>query len=244
MISPDISLPAPGAPCLVLLSGGMDSTTCLYWVRSQRPEDPLHTVSIDYGQRHRVELHAAAELSHRVEAASHRVLSVDLSPIGGSPLTDAALDLPTASECNQIATVVPFRNLLFVTLAAACAEVADCHDIFIAPVLDDHRAYRDCRRDFYDSLEQTLRLGATRDATFHIHTALVEMSKSDVVALGLTLGVPYEITHTCYTGRRPACGRCDACSERLAAFAANGIVDPLAYELDLGADGDPWDGAE
>lgn len=229
-------MPVPDAQkpttAVLLLSGGMDSTTVLWQLRDEVPGGTVHTVSVDYGQRHRVELDCAAELSTRAGAASHRVLPVDLAGIGGSPLTDPALDVPAASEGRQIDTVVPFRNLLFVTLAAGCAETLGVTDLCLAPVRDDYDAYRDCRREFYDSLEQTLGLGATRDTPFRIHTPLVYRTKAEVVAIGLGLGVPYERTHTCYTGRRPACGVCDACSERLAAFRANGVRDPLAYEME------------
>ncbi len=222
-------LPGASDPALVLLSGGMDSATCLWWVRAHS-NAPVHTVSIDYGQRHRVELDFARHLSEMTGAASHRTLQVDLRSVGGSPLTDPTLEVPAATDDHQIGTVVPFRNLLFVALAAGVAEIEGVHDLFIAPVRDDQVAYRDCRREFYDSLQLTLGLGATHEAPFRIHTPLVDYSKNQVVKLGLELGVPYELTHTCYEGRRPACGVCDACSERLAAFAANGIHDPIDYE--------------
>ena len=221
----------PG-PAVLLLSGGMDSTTLLWHLRAEAPDRPLHTLSIDYGQRHRIELESAAALSVRAGAASHQVLPLDPAAIGGSPLTETSLDVPAASEDRQIDTVVPFRNLLFVTLAAAWAGGRGAADLYLAPVRDDYEAYRDCRREFYDSLERTLRLGAARDTAFRIHTPFVDRTKAELVALGLGLGVPWELTHTCYTGRRPACGRCDACGERLAAFAANGAADPLPCEQD------------
>jgi 7-cyano-7-deazaguanine synthase len=210
----------------------MDSTTLLWQLRAEQPDCAVHTVGVDYGQRHRVELESAAALSEQSGAASHRVLPVDLTAVGGGPLTDASLEVPTATERRQIDTVVPFRNLLFVSLAAGCAETLGATDLYLAPVRDDYEAYRDCRREFYDSLEQTLGLGATHETRFRIHTPLVDRSKVAVVTLGQKLGVPWALTHTCYTGRRPACGVCDACSERLAAFAANGVEDPLAYELE------------
>jgi len=215
---------------ILLLSGGMDSTTLLYHLRQTIPETPLHTVSIDYAQRHRIELNFAARLSQLAGASSHRVLPLDLKQIGGSPLTDPDLDVPAASEQAQVTTVVPFRNMLLVTLAAACGERLGAFDIYLSPVRDDHEAYRDCRREFYDSLEESLRLGATRDTPFTIHTPLVDYSKADVVALGMKLDVPYELTHTCYAGTRPACGVCDACSERLNAFGELHATDPLDYE--------------
>ena len=219
-------------PIAVLLSGGMDSATCLWWLRDQHPDAALHAVSIDYGQRHRVEIEFAAQLARRICAHSHRTLRLDLSSLAGNPLTDPSVDLPAASDRRQAATIVPFRNLLFITAAAAYAETQDITDIYIAPVRDDFEAYRDCRREFYDALEATLRLGGTVDRAIRLHTPFVDKWKSEVIALGLQLGVPYELTHTCYAGRRPACGRCDACAERQAAFHANNADDPLAYETD------------
>ena len=214
---------------ILLLSGGMDSTTLLYHLRHTAPDTPLHTISIDYGQRHRVELDFAAQLSRRACATSHRVLPLDLTRIGGSPLTDPDLTVPAASDGAQITTVVPFRNMLFVTLAAACGETLGAHDLYLSPVRDDYEAYRDCRREFYDALEAAVRLGGTHDTAFRIHTPFVQQTKADVVAIGLQLDVPYELTHTCYEGARPACGVCDACCERLSAFAANDTPDPLDY---------------
>ncbi len=214
---------------VLLLSGGMDSTTCLWWMREQGVVD-IHAVTVDYGQRHRVELEHAAAVARRAQVAVHKIIRLDLTSIGGSPLTDGALHLPAAAEDRQAVTVVPFRNMLFATAAAAYAETAGIHDLYLAPVRDDYEAYRDCRREFYDGLERALQLGATADTTFNLHTPFVARWKSEVIAIGLKLGVPYADTHTCYQGRRPACGRCDACTERLQAFAANGAADPLAYE--------------
>ncbi len=216
----------------LLLSGGMDSATCLWWARRHHAGD-IHTVSIDYHQRHRVELDYAARLAADAGVHAHKVIALDLTTIGGSPLTDARLKVPAAQEKSQGATVVPFRNMLFVTLAAAYAETQGIHDLYIAPVRDDYQAYRDCRRAFYDSLEQSLGLGATQDHPFRLHTPFVDKWKTEVVALGLELGVPYQITHTCYEGQRPACGRCDACTERIQAFKANRSRDPLDYRIDI-----------
>jgi len=216
-------------PAVLLLSGGMDSATLLWWLKEQRPPE-IHAMSIDYHQRHRVELECAARLA-ALAGAAHKVVELDLTAIGGSPLTDSRLRVPAARDRQQIATVVPFRNLLFVALAAAHAETRGIRDLYIAPVADDYPAYRDCRRPFYDSLEQTLRLGATRDTPFRIHTPFIDKAKTAVVALGLQLGVPYAHTHTCYAGQRPACGQCDACSERIAAFQANSTPDPLPYAV-------------
>ena len=213
---------------LLVFSGGMDSTTLLWWMGAEGiPE--IHTVSIDYGQRHSVELACAAALSKLSGVRSHRCLKLDLGQIGGNPLTDLKVEVPTAAEGEQIRTVVPYRNMLFVTMTAALAETEEIEDIFISPVRDDHRAYRDCRREFYDALEKALLLGSTREGDLTIHTPFVDKWKREVVQIGLELGVPYEQTHTCYEGSRPACGVCDACAERIEAFQANRARDPLSY---------------
>lgn len=210
----------------------MDSSTCLWWVRAQGGAE-VHTVSVDYGQRHRVELEFSVRLSARAGAASHKVVRLDLTQFGGSPLTDAGVAVPRASEGQQGRTVVPYRNMLFITLAAAHAETLGISDLYIAAVKDDYRSYRDCRRAFYDGLERALSLGGSHDREVRIHSPFVEMWKTEVVRAGLELGVPYEETHTCYEGKRPACGLCDACAERIAAFKANGVRDPIAYEIEV-----------
>ncbi|MDE2998225.1 MAG: 7-cyano-7-deazaguanine synthase QueC [Gemmatimonadota bacterium] len=217
---------------VLLLSGGMDSTTLLWWMRD-RGISEIHTVSIDYGQRHAVELESGSSLSRLAGADSHRRLEVDLRQIGGNPLTDVGRPVPAAEQNRQALTVVPFRNMLFVTLAAAWAERRGCKDLFLSPVRDDFQIYRDCRREFYDILEKALCLGATRRTDYRIHTPFVEKWKVEIVRMGLDLGVPYAETHTCYEGKRPACGRCDACVERIDAFRANRAVDPLAYEIEI-----------
>ena len=207
---------------LLLLSGGMDSSTLLWWMRAEGiPE--IHTVSIDYGQRHSAELACAAALSSLAGARSHRCLKLDLGQIGGNPLTDSEVDVPAAAEGEQIRTVVPYRNTLFVTMTAALAETEEIEDIFISPVRDDYRAYRDCRREFYEGLEKALQLGSTHGGNLTIHTPFVDKWKREVVQMGLELGVPYEQTHTCYEGSRPACGVCDACAERIGAHEPAGV---------------------
>jgi 7-cyano-7-deazaguanine synthase len=227
--------PSLSRPAVVLLSGGMDSSTLLWWL-GNNSRAGIHALSFDYHQRHRVELECAARLAGCAGVAVHQVIEFDLGAIGGSPLVDSRLAVPAAQEERQTATVVPFRNLLFVALAAAYAETRGIRDLYAAPVKDDYRAYRDCRRAFYDSAERTLRLGATRETRFRLHTPFIDRWKTEVVALGLQLGVPYELTHTCYEGKRPACGRCDACAGRIAAFRANRTRDPLPYENDIDAD--------
>lgn len=214
----------------LLFSGGMDSTTLLWSLRERAQE--IHAISIDYNQRHKIELQYAAALAQQA-GVTHKIIALDLNALGGSPLTDPERAVPRAADGQQIDTVVPFRNMLFATLAAAYAETQGIFDLYLAPVKDDYSAYRDCRRPFYDSLEQSLSLGATREANFKLHTPFVEMWKTEVVALGLQLKVPYAETHTCYEGQRPACGQCDACAERLAAFKQNDTTDPLAYKASI-----------
>lgn len=213
---------------VLLLSGGMDSTTLLWWMKTQNITE-IHTIAIDYGQRHRIELESSEKLSQMAKTQSHRVLKLDLTQIGGNPLTDATKTVPAASDKQQINTVVPYRNMLFVTLASAWAETQGIANLYLSPVKDDFEAYRDCRRDFYNALEQALSLGATHDTKVKIHTPFVDKWKTEVVKIGLDLGVPYEHTHTCYEGQRPACGKCDACTERIQAFKTNKASDPLAY---------------
>jgi 7-cyano-7-deazaguanine synthase len=210
----------------------MDSATCLWWVKT-REAGEVHTVSVDYGQRHRVELEFGERLSARAGASSHKVVRLDLTQFGGSPLTDAGAPVPKASEDRQIRTVVPYRNMLFLTLAAAHAEILGGADLYIAAVRDDHRSYRDCRRAFYDGLERALSLGGTHDREVRVRSPFTGMWKREVVRIGLEMGVPYEETHTCYEGKRPACGLCDACVERLEAFRANGVKDPIEYEVEI-----------
>ena len=214
---------------VLLLSGGMDSTTLLWWMNAQGIQE-IHTIAIDYGQRHRIELESSQKLSQLANAHTHRTLKLDLTQIGGNPLTDATKNVPAAADKQQINTVVPYRNMLFVTMAAAWAETQGISNLYLSPVKDDFEAYKDCRRDFYNALENALSLGATRDTNVSVHTPFVEKWKTEVLQIGLKLNVPYIHTHTCYEGIRPACGTCDACTERIQAFKANNIPDPLAYQ--------------
>ena len=210
---------------IVCLSGGMDSTTLLYEALNRGYW--VWTISFDYGQRHRIELESAAAIAKNL-GLIHKILRMDLTQVGGSVLTDLGKTVPTQSEDKQLSTVVPLRNTLFCSLAASYGEVIGVDEIFYGPVKEDYLAYRDCRRPFFDSLEQTLSLGSTReDRKVTIHTPLVDLYKAQVLELGFKLGVPYELTHTCYNGQLPPCGECDACRERLDAFATVGRPDPL-----------------
>ena len=213
---------------IVCLSGGMDSTTLLYEVLARNYQ--VQTLSFDYNQRHRIELEASRVIAERL-GLPHKILKIDLAQIGGSALTDANTAVPDQSEQRQEITVVPLRNTLFCTLAAAYGETRRIDEIFYGPVKEDFQVYRDCRRVFFDSLETALSLGSSYERKVQIHTPWAEKTKAEVLRRGFELNVPYDLTHTCYRGTRPACGKCDACRERLTAFAEVGVIDPLAYEV-------------
>jgi 7-cyano-7-deazaguanine synthase len=211
---------------VVCYSGGLDSTTLLYEALACGYQ--VHTLSFDYNQRHRIELECSRAIAELL-GLPHKVLKIDLAQIGGSALTDLKTAVPSQDEKRPETTVVPLRNTLFCTLAAAYGETQGIDDIFYGPVKEDFEVYRDCRRVFFDSLEQTLSLGSSFDRPVKIHTPWAEKTKAEVLRRGFELGVPYELTHTCYRGVRPSCGNCDACRERLAAFAEVGVSDPLPY---------------
>ena len=205
----------------------MDSTTLLYEALSQGYK--VWAVSFDYNQRHRVELESAANIARRL-GVPHKILKIDLGQIGGSVLTDFSQDVPDQAANRQFSTVVPLRNALFCTLAASYGETVGVDEIFYGPVREDFLAYRDCRRPFFDSLAHALSLGSSNEGrTVRIHTPFVDLYKRKVLERGFALGVPYELTHTCYRGQRPPCGECDACRERLAAFDQLGRTDPLTF---------------
>ncbi|MCK4357832.1 MAG: 7-cyano-7-deazaguanine synthase QueC [Candidatus Cloacimonetes bacterium] len=225
---------------ILLLSGGADSTTL--FVHALEKGWTIYPLSVDYGQKHAVELEAAKqivdyyrmfyyEVKYRNCVKDLKVLNFDLSQIGHSALTDETQEVPNSMK-NQIQTVVPFRNTLLATLAAAYGESLELNPItiFMTPVKEDFETYRDCRIPFYHSLTETLRLGSTRETEIEIITPFIGTTKAEIIALGTKYKVPYELTHTCYKGTRPACGKCPACIERLEAFKTNSLKDPLEYE--------------
>lgn len=219
---------------ILLLSGGVDSTTLLARVLKQGWV--IYPLSINYGQKHIVELEAAKQVVahyqhlYKDKVKDLKILNFDLSQIGHSSLIDDAWEVPDDIK-DQIQTVVPFRNTLLATLAAAYGESLklDPIIIFMTPVLGDFAVYRDCRRGFYDSLEKTLCLGSTQETKVEIMTPFIYLTKAEVIDIGMKLAVPYHLTYSCYKGLRPACGKCSACIERLEAFRANGLLDPLEY---------------
>ncbi len=221
------------ANAVVLLSGGLDSATVLAQARQQG--FLCHCLSLDYGQRHQVELDAAARIASSLGAAAHQILRLDLTQFGGSALTDNAIDIPVAGVQPGIpVTYVPARNTIMLSLAMAWAEVLDASDIFVGVNAVDYSGYPDCRPEFIRAFESMANL-ATRAAVegrrLHIHAPLIDLSKAQIIRLGAALGVDYAMTISCYqadvAGR--ACGVCDSCRLRREGFEAAGIADPTAY---------------
>lgn len=218
---------------VVLLSGGLDSAVVLASAAAEGYT--CHALTIDYGQRHRVELEAAEKVAQLLRAASHVVERLDLRLFGGSALTaDIAVpkDRDEASLGTEVpATYVPARNLIFLSLAAAYAEVIGARDLFIGVNAVDFSGYPDCREEFIRAFERTANL-ATRagvqGANLRVRTPLIRLSKAEIIRLGLSLGVDFGLTHSCYdpsAAGRP-CGRCDACLIRARGFREAGAIDP------------------
>ena len=219
---------------IVLLSGGLDSATCLAIARSRNFE--CYALSFDYGQRHRCELRAAAAVARSLGAAKHAVMQIDLRLWGGSALTDDAIAVPDASNAGTVpVTYVPARNMIFLSLATAWGEVLKARHIFIGVNSVDYSGYPDCRGTFIDAFRRTADLGTCAcDQGWHwqIDTPLQNMGKAEIIRTGTALGVDYSLTTSCYNpdGSGRACGRCDSCALRKAGFAEAGVPDPTLYQ--------------
>jgi 7-cyano-7-deazaguanine synthase len=221
---------------VVLLSGGLDSSTCLAVARSEGFE--VHALSVDYGQRHREELARARRLARDLGAKAHRVVKVDLSVFGGSALTDGALAVPKGRSTRAMATgipvtYVPARNTVLLALALAYAETIGAHDIFLGVNAIDYSGYPDCRPAFVRAMERVARV-ATRAGVegepLRIRTPLIRLKKASIIKLGTKLKVPYGLTLSCYDPvRGRACGRCDACVLRRKGFLEAAVPDPTLY---------------
>jgi len=217
---------------VVLLSGGLDSATTLAMARKAGCE--CHALSVRYGQRHTAELDAAARLAETLGAVSHRSMSVDFGGIGGSALTDPALDVPETPQEGIPITYVPARNTVFLSLALGLAEVIEADGIWIGVNAVDYSGYPDCRPAFIMAFQELANV-ATRAAVegkgVRIHTPLIELSKAEIIRRGMKLGVDYSLTVSCYQadddGR--ACGVCDACRLRRKGFEEAGVADPTRY---------------
>lgn len=219
---------------VVLLSGGLDSTTALAVARSQGFR--CHALTVRYGQLHAVELAAAARVAQVLDAHEHRVVDVDLSPLAPSALTSAAIAVPKDRPLAEIgapgdipSTYVPARNTVLLALALAWSEALGARDIFVGVNVLDASGYPDCRPEFVRAFEALAQV-ATRGGGFHIHAPLIELTKAQIIRLGASLGVDYGLTHSCYDPvGDAACGRCDACALRRKGFAEAGVPDPTRY---------------
>jgi len=221
---------------VVLLSGGMDSTTVLYMAKSQGYE--VYAISFDYGQRHYKELDCAKAVAERAGVKEHIIMNTNMNAWGGSALTDANIRVPDSdADKNKIPiTYVPARNMIFLSFAASYAEAIGAQDIFIGVSEVDYSGYVDCRQEFIDAMENAINLGTVcaveEGKKIKIHAPLVHMSKSDEIKVGIESGVDYGLTWTCYRGENLACGTCDSCSLRLKAFEEAGYIDPIEYKRD------------
>lgn len=217
---------------VVLVSGGLDSATVLAMASK---EYQCHTLSFDYGQRHKAELHAAERLSSLSQAFEHRVIRFDLGVIGGSALTDMTIAVPEKPSEGIPITYVPARNTIFLSFALGYAEVVDATAIFVGVNAVDYSGYPDCRPDYIDAYQamadQATRAGVEGHGP-QIKAPLLKMSKSEIIKAGLALGVDYRYTVSCYQANQDgeACGRCDSCRLRTDGFANAGVVDPTRYQ--------------
>ena len=220
-------------PAVVLLSGGLDSATCLAIARSQG--FACHCLSFDYGQRHSAELRAAARVVEALGAAEHRVIHFELAQFGGSALTDPSIAVPTGGIQPGIpVTYVPARNTIMLSLALAWAEVLGSRDIFVGVNAVDYSGYPDCRPAYIAAFESMANLATkagVEGCKLSIHAPLIDLSKADIIRAGSALGVDYGLTVSCYQadGQGRACGVCDSCRLRAEGFAAAGLSDPTPY---------------
>lgn len=218
---------------VVLLSGGLDSATTLALARAAG--HACHCLSIDYGQRHRSELGAAARLARALGAVAHKVVRIDLGAVGGSALTDPAIAVPVDGLQPGIpVTYVPARNTIMLALALAEAEVSGASDIWFGANAVDYSGYPDCRPGFmraFEALANVATRAAVEGRPLRLHTPIIALSKAEIIRRGSALGVDYALTVSCYqaddAGR--ACGVCDSCRLRRAGFAEAGMTDPTRY---------------
>lgn len=221
---------------VVLLSGGLDSTTTLAIAKAEGFEP--YTVTFSYSQRHKIEIEAAEKVSSVMGAKGHIVVNIDLRQIGGSALT-SDIDVPKKRSSEEIAeeipvTYVPARNIIFLSFALAYAEVIGAADVFIGVNALDYSGYPDCRPEFIEAFEKMANLGTkagVEGKPFKIHTPLIRMTKAEIIRKGVELGVDYSITHSCYdpTPAGLPCGECDSCLLRKKGFAEANVKDPLRY---------------
>jgi 7-cyano-7-deazaguanine synthase len=220
---------------VVLLSGGLDSTTALAIARSRGFD--CHALTVRYGQLHQVEIDAARRVAAALGAAAHRVIELDLAALASSALTSPSIDVPKDRSLDEIgapgdvpSTYVPARNTVLLALALAWAESLGATDLFVGVNVLDASGYPDCRPEFVRAFEALAQV-ATRSGGFRVHAPLIEMTKADIIRAGVALGVDYGLTHSCYdpTLTGAACGRCDACQLRRKGFVEAEVADPTRY---------------
>lgn len=223
---------------VVLLSGGLDSSTTLAIARQEGFD--LYAISFDYGQKHRFELASAAKLATAFGVQEHVTISIDLSPFQGSALT-SSLEVPKHRQLEEMeasipVTYVPARNTVFLSVAMGWAESLGASDLFLGVNAVDYSGYPDCRPEFIEAFERLANLatktGVEKTAAWKIHAPLIHLTKAEIIRRGTQLGVDYAMTHTCYDpdARGRACGACDACLLRLQGFEQAGLVDPAEYQ--------------
>ena len=222
---------------VVLLSGGLDSTTTL--ALAQKRGFELFCLTFDYGQRHHIELERAREIAKHFGAVDHQIIKIDLRQFGGSALTDS-IDVPIGRDQKEMTreipvTYVPARNTIFLSFCLAYAEVKEANDIFIGVNAVDYSGYPDCRPEFIKAFEILANLatkaGVEEKKSIKIHTPLIKLTKAEIIQKGLELGVNYSMPHSCYDPAEAglSCGACDSCQLRLKGFQAAGIKDPIKY---------------
>lgn len=222
----------PPKKAVVLVSGGLDSTTVLAIAQNQGYD--CYTIAFDYGQRHRVELEVAARAAKAMGAIEHKVIELDLRAIGGSALTDDTIDVPEEQTEGIPVTYVPARNTVFLSIALGWAEVLGADDIFIGVNAVDYSGYPDCRPEYINAFETMTNLATKAGVEGHklrVQAPLIHMSKGEIVKRGTELGVDYSLTVSCYqaNSQGEACGKCDSCRLRAAGFAEVGLEDPTRY---------------
>lgn len=219
---------------VILLSGGLDSTTVLAIAKSQGYD--CYALSFDYGQKQRSELDSSISIAKKSNVIEHRIMKISLSDIGGSALTDQSIDVPKYSESDEIPiTYVPARNTIFLSFALAWAEVVDCQTIFIGVNALDYSGYPDCRPEFIEAFENMANLATKKSVEgdrIQIKTPLISMTKAEIIKKGLDLGVDYSETTSCYDANTlgEACGECDACVLRKIGFENANVQDPTRYQ--------------
>lgn len=218
---------------VILLSGGLDSATTLAIAKLQG--FACYAISFDYGQRHRYELTAADMIAQSMGALQHKTVKLGLGDIGGSALTDDAIQVPDHSTVGIPITYVPARNTVFLAIALGWAEVLEAQDIFIGVNAVDYSGYPDCRPEFIEAFQKMANLATkagVEGRSFQIHTPLIDLSKAEIIAQGTRLGVDYAKTISCYNPGKDgrACRVCDSCRLRADGFAVAGLVDPTCYQ--------------